>query len=520
MSVSDSDNTPTSGKCKGHKGRPCGDLMCKKSFAMSDRAKNWHPTKNGKLLPHQINLQSGIKRHFKCDKCPHDLHLEPSVIFTQDRWCQFCPGNKICKKKSCEFCKKHSFAASHRAVHWHPTRNGKLKPHQISIKFGRKVWFKCPVCPHPFEITPNQILNQSTWCPYCAIPSKMFCGEIECDFCRLRSCAMNKKMVRLWSKKNALPPHMVSLVSQKKCYFDCDKCPHTYEVSPAHNKYEGTWCQFCSKRKICGKKSCDMCKVRSCAAHPLMVECWRASNKKQPHEITLHCHDKMDFTCKDCGGDFEMCPGNIHRRGQWCPNCKYKTEKKLFKFLNIKCPDSNVTRQVREAWCCTPGTTRKLPFDYCIEKYKLIIELDGIQHFTYVKAFKNCPIKALKDDHFKTSACVKNGYTIIRILQLDVWFDKNNWQERLLGAIHKYAKPQVVLLDNEGEYDPLRKKLAEVPKKIRSRRANPRLLVEESSPSDNEERKEQDDKPTKQNISGRAKKPDRRVPDPRSKRSI
>lgn len=30
-----------------------------------------------------------------------------------------------------------------------------------------------------------------------------------------------------------------------------------------------------------------------------------------------------------------------------------------------------------------------------------------------------------------------HGYSIIRILQTDVWFDKNNWKENLHNAIMK-----------------------------------------------------------------------------------
>ena len=48
---------------------------------------------------------------------------------------------------------------------------------------------------------------------------------------------------------------------------------------------------------------------------------------------------------------------------------------------------------------------------------------------------------------------LNNGYTIIRVLQDDVYFDKNNWDENLLKAIENiYNKPQTVYICENNEY--------------------------------------------------------------------
>lgn len=48
---------------------------------------------------------------------------------------------------------------------------------------------------------------------------------------------------------------------------------------------------------------------------------------------------------------------------------------------------------------------------------------------------------------------IAKGYTVIRILQTDVWSDKNDWQNRLLDSIKSYDTPQCIYLDNKMEYN-------------------------------------------------------------------
>lgn len=78
-----------------------------------------------------------------------------------------------------------------------------------------------------------------------------------------------------------------------------------------------------------------------------------------------------------------------------------------------------------------------MPFDFCIKDYKLIIELDGEQHF---KQVSNCqsPAETQKNDKYKMKCANDHGYSVIRIYQLDVWNDKNDWKSNLIDAIKKY----------------------------------------------------------------------------------
>jgi len=133
------------------------------SFASSDKAKYWHPTKNGNVKPRDISICNGKKCWFKCD-CNHDFCSSLAGI-KNGSWCPYCSHQKLCDNEECKFCFENSFASSDKAKYWHPTKNGNIKPRDISISNGKKCWFKCD-CNHDFCSGLNHI-KKCSWCPYC-----------------------------------------------------------------------------------------------------------------------------------------------------------------------------------------------------------------------------------------------------------------------------------------------------------------------------------------------------------------
>ena len=47
----------------------------------------------------------------------------------------------------------------------------------------------------------------------------------------------------------------------------------------------------------------------------------------------------------------------------------------------------------------------------------------------------------------------KNNLSVVRILQLDVWNDKNNWKDKLKDFVKKYDKPKNIFICNNNEYE-------------------------------------------------------------------
>lgn len=144
---------------------------------------------------------------------------------------------------------------------------------------------------------------------------------------------------------------------------------------------------------------------------------------------------KCIFDCPYCQKEYTSQLNCISSGGTWCTCLKNKTENKLFDFLLTL--GFQIDKQKKFQWC---KNKQELPFDFCIDEYKLLIELDGIQHFEQVSKWKN-PTITHERDIYKMECANNQGYSIIRIFQKDVWKDKNNWKIKLIEAIQNYTVP-------------------------------------------------------------------------------
>jgi len=71
------------------------------------------------------------------------------------------------------------------------------------------------------------------------------------------------------------------------------------------------------------------------------------------------------------------------------------------------------------------------------------VELDGNQHLIQVSKWKT-PEHNRRRDLYKMECANKNGYSIIRILQEDVFKDKYNWLEELQQNIKKIQDENII----------------------------------------------------------------------------
>ena len=145
-------------------------------------------------------------------------------------------------------------------------------------------------------------------------------------------------------------------------------------------------------------------------------------------------------------GEFEQTPSSHVHGKQGCMSCMNKTEGLLRIFLEI-C-GYNVIFQFSPDWLNTPQMKRKGRFDFCISDLKLIIELDGEQHFSQVSDWES-PQEIQRKDTIKTILAIENGYTIIRLLQKDVYKNKNNWKQFVENNMYERGEPEWVYSDKE-----------------------------------------------------------------------
>ncbi len=78
----------------------------------------------------------------------------------------------------------------------------------------------------------------------------------------------------------------------------------------------------------------------------------------------------------------------------------------------------------------------------CKER-KIIIELDGKQHFEQVGKWLS-PEETMTNDLYKMKCANDNGFSVIRILQKDVYKNKYDWLSELISNIAKITTENTV----------------------------------------------------------------------------
>jgi very-short-patch-repair endonuclease len=142
----------------------------------------------------------------------------------------------------------------------------------------------------------------------------------------------------IWSSKNILSPEMVTISSNKKIYFDCHVCKHTYDQTP-HNKSGGSGCPFCCKpiKKLCGSLGCQFCLQKSCYDYK---DIWSDKNITRdniyirPETVAINSNKKYIFVCNVCNHDYEQSLNN-KTNGRGCPYCS-KPSRKMCRTLECK----------------------------------------------------------------------------------------------------------------------------------------------------------------------------------------
>jgi len=121
-------------------------------------AKQWHPTKNGKLEPKHVTPGSNKTVWWLCE----ESHEWKAPVYNRSRGigCPYCYGLFATKETNLEAINPRL------AQQWHQIKNKSLDLRDIKPMSGKKVWWLCDKG-HEWEaIVANR--SNGSGCPYCA----------------------------------------------------------------------------------------------------------------------------------------------------------------------------------------------------------------------------------------------------------------------------------------------------------------------------------------------------------------
>ena len=195
-------------------------------------AKTWHPTKNGNLKPDAVTAHSNKRVWWKCPKAD-DHEWEAMINNRVKQGCPFCSGRRISKGNNLE-ARHHEIAKE-----WHPTKNGNLKPDDVTAQSNKRVWW---VCQHGHEYS-TKICHRTgskSSCPYCSGHKLTKENSLE---------HKRPDLTREWhpTKNESLKPDGVHASSRKLVWWQCQKDPSHEWQSTIDNRNKGNGCPYCNK---------------------------------------------------------------------------------------------------------------------------------------------------------------------------------------------------------------------------------------------------------------------------------
>ena len=188
-------------------------------------AAEWHPTKNGSLIPEMVTPGSGIQVWWQC-KAGHEWKTRIKSRTYLNTGCPYCSGRQPILGKT-DLATKYPQLSKE----WHPNKNGALTPQDVSKGSKKKVWWQCD-SGHEWQSTINN-RTKGNGCPYCA-GKKALSGFN--DF-----ATTHPALAREWhsTKNKKLTPNMVKPCSNRKVWWQCSHCGHEYQRIIANQTKKG-----------------------------------------------------------------------------------------------------------------------------------------------------------------------------------------------------------------------------------------------------------------------------------------
>lgn len=377
-----------------------------------DLLDRWDYDKN-KFKPEELSSQSHRKMHFKCNI--HKEHTSEGFIIDN-----IVKGKSSVKCKQCESFGQWCFDNNRNDLLelWDYEKNDK-SPFEIRKTSG-KYYFKCKNGKHKSEkhgLSHIISYNSEISCIHCNSFGEYY-GE---DF-----------LQKYWDyDKNIISPYDIEKSSNKYIWIKCDNEKHgSYKISCNHY-FSGRRCPYCAHIKLHIDDSLGKLYSKS-------FELWSDKNTITPYDLFPHSSKKVYWKCENRKhDDYIRGVGNSVQSEFRCPCCVDEENNSVIQSKTASYLNSLPYTILHENNCTiipkNPENFRNMPYDNEIKELKLIVEVNGIQHYEesgfhslQAKRHNTTPTiefnKGIERDLYKEKYALNNGF---EYLVLPYWyFDK------------------------------------------------------------------------------------------------
>ena len=292
-------------------------------------AAEWHPTKNGALLPDMVAVKANRMAWWMCDQ-GHEYSARISARTGKTGTkCPYCSGRLPIRGKT-------DFATVYPkwATNWDPDKNDD-RPTDVTWCSGKKRYFLCPVCHGSFEIALSKFTRSENHCPYCAhqkpLPGFNTIADLYPD------------LIPFWDQERNMgrTPYNTVAGGKTKYWWKCE------------NGYDHSYETMVQVRTQCGCPYCQRTKVLTgfndlATTHPSIAEEWDVEGNLPllPSLVLAGDQRKVKWICPTCGKSYSSTIDN-RVRGHACRECKNRfgtsfAEQAIFYYLQCRFPDAQI----------------------------------------------------------------------------------------------------------------------------------------------------------------------------------
>lgn len=303
---------------------------------------DWDYEVNGKLNPEFIPYGSNQKVGWKCKTCGYKWRATIASRFAGNG-CSACSGKVLIVGKNDLLSQNPELS-----LEWDYEKNTPLKPDEITVNNGKRVWWICKDCGNNWKATIAH-RNSGRICPLCA-KKKVIETRLRNKRAREGSLASNYPLIaKEWNyeKNHPLIPEEVTVHSGKKVWWICSICGTEWEAFVS-NRVKGHGCPNCFK-KMQAERSVRTAFKRNgsiATSNPEILELWNYSLNTDitPEMVTKGSHKKVWWICSKCGHSWESIVSNIVK-GQRCPMCS-KTRARVVQQIDL---DGNIVAEYKSS---------------------------------------------------------------------------------------------------------------------------------------------------------------------------
>ena len=395
-------------------------------------AAQWHPTKNGNLRPTQVTANTDKKAWWLL---PYD---DPNTEKHFDFEWKATIGSRN-KERDCPYLSGKTVWLGFNdlatinpklAAQWHPTKNGNLRPTQVTAGSMQKVWWLLPYDDQNtgkhFDFEWKSRIddrNRENGCQY------LNSHAIWIGFNDLATT--NPELAAQWhpTKNGNLKPTQVTANSNRKVWW---LLPYDDQSTGKHfdfeweatisNRNSGAGCPFFNGSAVWTGFN-DLA-----TTNPELAAQWHPTKNGnlKPTQVTANSHKKVwwlfqyDDQVTGKHFDFEWIStiASRHARNSGCP---YLVTYKGEEYIKLYLQKNNIPFEVQKKFSDLFGTGGgRLSYDFSIpdEKYDhILIEYNGIQHYESCEFFGGEEKFKIQKEHDKRkhNYAKKHGYKLITV---------------------------------------------------------------------------------------------------------